>query len=180
MIAAVLVGCSKSGDKKKDDVSANNEQAANKPEDIAIVTTGGKNTRMDEKTRKALWDISWESANLMMIDGQQSGQMFKVKGTTYTEGAIASTFSGDHAEADKAANRLVIEGNVRVKSQKTAKTPETTMIAKKVEWLPDLKVFKASGDVIVESEQAVIGPTNQLFVSAELDRIGTSQEYFKK
>ena len=103
--------------------------------------------------------------------------MFKVKGTTYNDGKVACRCAGDRAEADKAANRLLIVGNVVVES---LESPKASMKAKKVEWLPDLKVFKASGDVLVEGEGAVVGPASQLYASPDLKKIGTSKDYFKK
>lgn len=132
---------------------------------------------MNPETNEKLWEISWESSNLALVNGKQSGAMFRVKGTAYEKGQVASTFSGDRAEADAAVDRLIIEGNVRVAS---LKSPKAVMTAKKVEWLADLKVYKASGSVEIEGERAVVGPTNELYVSPELDKIGTSKDYFKK
>ena len=53
------------------------------------------------------------------------------------------------------------------------------MTAKRVEWLPELKVFKATGGVTIEGDQAVIGPMDSLYVSPKLHKIGSSLDYFK-
>ncbi len=172
-----MVGCGKSQDKKKAPAANNEPEAANNgPKDIAIAVTEATSTRSGDKGEK-LWTISWESANLGIQDGKQFGSMKKVKGTTFETGKEAATFSSDQAEADKAEDRLILEGSVRVES---FKTPKAVMTAKKVEWLPNLKVFKASGDVLIDAERGIVGPIDHVYVSSDLSKMGTSPEYFKK
>lgn len=176
-MSLLLIGCGKSADKKKTPEAKNEPEAAkNAPKDIAIATTQATSTRSGENGQK-LWIISWESANLGIQDGKQFGSMKSVKGTTFEAGKEAATFSSDLAEADKAEDRLILEGDVRVES---FKTPKAVMTAKKVEWLPQLKVFKASGDVLIDAERGIVGPIDHIYVSSDLSKMGTSPEYFKK
>ena len=177
-------GCGKSPAKKPEPAAENNAPEANKPRDIAVATGPATNSRtitvVDPKThesvRRTAWEISWQQAQIAIVNGQQYGAMFKVTGSKYEEGAVASSFSSDRAEADKAENRLILEGHVTIRSQQA---PKATMTAKRVEWLPELKVFKATGGVTIEGDQAVIGPMDSLYVSPKLHKIGSSLDYFK-
>jgi lipopolysaccharide assembly outer membrane protein LptD (OstA) len=100
--------------------------------------------------------------------------MFKVSGTVYENGKPAGQFSADRAEADKAADRLILDGGISVKAEKAS------MTGKKVEWLADYKVFKASGDVTLDGEDGVIGPIDVLYVDAKLKKVATSLNFFQK
>ncbi len=173
-----LTGCGGKPKGEKPDANKPEEKKEEKKlnADRAIVVGAATNSRLDAKTREKLWDIAWKQANLAMVDGQQSGTMQDVTGNIYDKGKVASTFSAKHGEADKAVNRLIIEGDIKV----TSIAEKSVMTAKKVEWLADLKVFKASGDVLVEGPNGVVGPTNQVFATADLKKIGTSVEYFKQ
>ena len=157
-------------------VSNNAPSKPNKPEVVAIATGQANDTRTELKTHQKLWFIAWESANLAMVHGQQSGMMFKVTGEVFEKGEIASSFFADRAEADKAANRLILDGGIKI----TSKTSQAVMTAKKVEWLADLKVFKASGEVVLDSPQGVVGPVDVLYSDAKLKKVASAKEYFKK
>lgn len=173
-----MVGCGGKPKSEKADINKPEDKKEEKKlnTDRAVVVGEATNSRLDGKTREKLWDISWKQANLAMVDGNQSGTMEDVTGNIYDKGKVASTFSAKHGEADKAVNRLIIEGGIKV----TSITEKSVMTAKKVEWLADLKVFKASGDVLVEGPHGVAGPAGQLFATADLKKIGTSLEYFKQ
>jgi hypothetical protein len=41
-------------------------------------------------------------------------------------------------------------------------------------------VFRASGDVVIEGERGVVGPISEVYVTAKLDKIATSESYFRK
>lgn len=178
MICAVMTGCGKPKHEGKDgSLASNNAQNKPKKPDVVAIATGQANdTRTDLKTGQKMWFIAWESANLALVNGQQSGMMFKVTGEAYDKGVIASTFIADHAEADRAADRLILDGGIKI----TSKTSQAVMTAKKVEWLADLKVFKASGDVLLDSPQGVVGPVDVLYADAKLKKVASSKEYFKK
>ncbi|MBS1727033.1 MAG: LPS export ABC transporter periplasmic protein LptC [Armatimonadetes bacterium] len=177
MIALALAGCAKSGGKKQVSAANNEASAANKPDDMAIEVTAGNNTRNSEKDHKPVWEVSWQRAHLLVINGRQSGTMLTVTGKLYGKDGVASTFSGERAEADQAQDRLIIEGSVKITS---LDSPKAVLTAKKVEWIPDLQVLKASGDVTVEGDNGVVGPIQQLYASSDLKKVGTSQDYFKK
>ena len=181
----VSLGCSKPKSEAKTDPKGGNNAPDNvkKSEPMAVATGPANNTRSNlskgkngEIIREPLWYVEWQSANLAVVNGNQSGDMFKVKGNVFEKGVIASDFFADHAEADKAANRLILDGGIVITSKKT----QTTMKAKKVEWLADPKVFKASGEVTVDGRQGVIGPVDVLYADSELKKVASSLKYFSK
>ena len=184
MIALLLAGCSKPKPEAANNASANN--AVSKPKNstapIAVATGPAEDTRTDfvvingKQTRETQWHIAWQSANIAIVNGNQSGNMFKVTGEAYEKGEVASTFFADKAEADKAGNRLILDGGIKI----TSKISKAELTAKKVEWLADFKVFKASGDVLLESPQGVIGPVDFLYADAQLKKVASSKEYLKK
>ena len=154
-----------------------------KQEPIAVALGQGKSNRVEFWTyqklwfttfRADLWFIEWQSANLALINGKQSGFMFKVHGNVFEKNQPAGEFFADHAEADRAVDRLILEGGIKIKSGKSI------MTAKKVEWLAGNEVFKASGEVFLEGPDGSIGPVDVLFASAKLNKVASSLQYFKK
>lgn len=102
--------------------------------------------------------------------------MNDVNGDAFEKDVLVSQFESKQAEADAKTDRLKLSGGVKI----LATDSKTTLIAQKVDWLPDQKVFRASGDVIVEGPNGIIGPTDTLFVTPKLDRMASSESYFKK
>ena len=192
MIAALTIGCGKArqGSSNNDPATANNAPAKQKNDQpIAIAMQAGNNKRVVTvcllkawffPRREELWLIEWQSANLAIVNGMQSGNMFKVNGQAFENGAVASTFSADHAEADRAANRLILDGGITITSEVSKEKGKTNLTAKKVEWMADIKVYKASGDVVLDGPQGVVGPVDVLYVSPKLSRVATSLKYFKQ
>lgn len=176
MMALALVGCSKGSSNPKPKETKKETNEPKKLKDIAIAVSAAKNRRSNAN-HEPIWEIEWESANLGIQDGKQFGSMVKVKGMAFEKGEKSASFASDSAVADKFEEKLVLEGNVRVESDKN---PKATMTAKKVEWLPNLKVFKASGDVTIASASGVVGPIDSLYADSKLHKVGTSLEYFKK
>ena len=177
MIGVVISGCGRSKPERPNGSGATNASTdPKKTEAIAVAVSAGKSTRTDLKTREKQWYIEWQSANLAIVNGQQSGMMFKVKGNTYEKGGVSTEFFADHAEADKGADRLILSGGIKI----TSKLKKAVMTAKKVEWLADVKVFKASGDVLLDSSQGVVGPVDELYADANLEKVASSLKYFSK
>ena len=178
MIAMAITGCAKAKHDEPKGLPASNDAPKDpkKTEALAIAMGPATNTRTDPKTREKQWYIEWQSANLAIINGQQSGDMFKVKGNAFEKGEVASTFSADHAEADRAADRLILDGGIKITSEAT----KAVLTAKKVEWLPNDKLFKASGDVSLDSPKGVVGPVDVLYADANLKKVASSIKYFSK
>ncbi|HLO97412.1 MAG TPA: hypothetical protein VK171_02355, partial [Fimbriimonas sp.] len=140
-----------------------------------------------------LWDIEWQSANLFIKQVEsptgdkktkQFGTMRAAKGVVYKDGQIASTFQTDLAEAFEADDRLKLSGKVVLTSiviDKKDKSKKTTVLtAKEVTWDPVAQRYIASGAVEVDGPNGYLAPTDKVFATAKLDRIATSEDYFKK
>ena len=190
MIGATIMGCGKAKPEITKEKSgaivppvSPKELPKKKQEPIAVALGQGKSNRVEFWTyqklwfttfRADLWFIEWQSANLALINGKQSGFMFKVHGNVFEKNQPAGEFFADHAEADRAVDRLILEGGIKIKSGKSI------MTAKKVEWLAGNEVFKASGEVFLEGPDGSIGPVDVLFASAKLNKVASSLQYFKK
>jgi hypothetical protein len=187
VIVAVLSGCGKpKSESKNEPVAANNIPASDKKDDPIAVATGPGSTnhyyepstdpnRKDRnRPREIEWEIAWQSSNLAIVNEKKSGYMFNVSGKVFENGVPTSSFSAARAEADEGKDRLNLDGGIKITSEKAV------MTAKKVEWFGDVKLFKASGDVILDSPNGVIGPVEVLYADKSLTKVASSKEYFKK
>lgn len=141
---------------------------------------------------KHLWDIEWQSANLFIkqidLQGKKSSKQFGtmkgVKGVVYDNGQIASTFSAELAEAFEADDRLKLSGKVvltAIEIDKKDNSKKTTVLkANDVTWDPVQKRYVASGAVEVDGPSGYLAPTDKVFATSNLDKIATSEDYFKK
>jgi hypothetical protein len=169
------LGCSsKQQDNSKSGTEKQEAKTVSKPP-LNIGVSQGETIRRNS-AGKRVWSIRWKSAQLSIIDGKQSGRMNDVNGDAFEKDVLVSQFESKQAEADAKTDRLKLSGGVKI----LATESKTTLIAQKVDWLPDQKVFRASGDVIVEGPNGIIGPTDTLFVTPKLDRMASSESYFKK
>lgn len=117
--------------------------------------------------------MRWKGAEVK-ADGQvKVGKMRDVSGDVYERGEIASTFVAEFAEADNREERLNLNGNV------TLKNGESTLKAQRVVWLSKQKLYRAEGNVTLESKDGFVGPMQSLLATAKLDKIGTSERFFK-
>jgi hypothetical protein len=174
---------------KPDTSSANNTSSntvtapPKKTEALAVAMGPANNTRTitvtsknGEQVREKLWTVEWQSANLAIVNGKQSGDMFKVRGSIFDKETVSSTFFADHAEADKAVDRLILDGGIKITSERS----KAKLTAKKVEWFAYIKLFKASGDVMLDTKDGVVGPQDVMYTDAKLTKVASSQEYFKQ
>lgn len=135
-----------------------------------------------------MWRITWKAAEVVATDAAKVGNMSGVKGETYENEKIASEFEADTAEADNKVNRLILKGKVKIIAS------NGTMLADRVEFDGVKSLYKAMGKVTFESKasfesiDAVVGPMDVLFASSHtdkagkaiLDKVGTSEKFFKK
>lgn len=158
------------------------EKPKTKPiEPIAVATARGESTHLSEKNEK-MWRITWKAAEVVATGEAKVGNMSGVKGETYDKEKVASQFEADSAEADNKVNRLILKGNVKITAT------NGTMLAQRVEFDGQQSIYKATGKVTFESESGIVGPMDSLFASthtdsagkAILDKVGTSETFFKK
>lgn len=126
------------------------------------------------KVRERLWVINWEAANLSFNDGGAfSGQMRAVTGDIFQSDEVTTTFSADQGLADKVTSHLTLSGNVVLRS----KAYKSVLTAEKIDWLPETKMIKATGNVFAEGDWGVIGPVDALYANAKLTRFGTQNNF---
>lgn len=129
-----------------------------------------------------MWRITWKAAEVVATGEAKVGNMSGVKGETYDKENVASTFESESAEADNKVNRLILKGKVKITAS------NGTMLADRVEFDGKQSLYKATGTVTFESESGIVGPMDSLFASSHtdkagkaiLDRVGTSENFFKK
>lgn len=163
---------------------------------MAVANGSGENVHLSEKGEK-MWRIAWKSAEVLADGETKVGNMTGVTGETFetvTRGAgkaetrLASRFDAETAEADSKVNRLILKGKVKISAT------NGTMLADRVEYDATRAFYKATGNVTFErikdetSEGGLIGPMDSLYATSHtdaagkaiLDKVGTSENYFKK
>lgn len=143
-----------------------------KAEPISVATSEGSNDHFST-TNEKLWTVRWKGAEVKAEGQVKVGKMRDVSGDVYERGEIASTFVADFAEADNREERLNLSGNV------TLKNGASTLKAQRVVWLSKQKLYRAEGNVTLESKDGFVGPMQSLLATAKLDKIGTSERFFK-
>lgn len=123
-----------------------------------------------------MWKVNWKSSNLVIKDGIDAGKMNVVTGEIYEKDKPASRFEAKTGEANRDTSRLELVGAVRLESL----TSKAVLKANRVEWLADKKLYRASGNVELVSQSGVVKSEGTMFADAELKKIATSEEYFKR
>ncbi len=109
-----------------------------------------------------------------------SGELFG-KTKDKKEG-VASRFDSETAEADTKLNRLILKGKVKITAS------NGIMSADRVEVDGIRSLYKATGNVTFDGDSGIIGPMDSLFATSHtdtdgkaiLDKVGTSENFFKK
>lgn len=179
----LLAGCLVGGCAKKPATLVNSgTNGPKKPENVepeerlGVVTTAGTADRRDPVKNTKLYTVTWKSSALELArEGIREGKMNDVGGTVYEEEKAKSTFTADTGYAKKETQTLFLEGRVVVKSPQY----RSTLRAKKLEWLPDVKRYKATGNVTVDGPWGQIGPADELLASSDLKTIGTPKAFLK-
>jgi len=131
---------------------------------------GSATVRSTEGPREPMWTVQWESARIEYGgENQISGTMRRVSGEMYERGAVASTFVAERAEAEKQTNRLVLLGNVVLKSQDY----QSTITCEKIVWDGKKNLIRALGNVRFKSRQYKAEVFDELLASPRMNRIGT-------
>ena len=150
-------------------------------EPIAVATAAGESTHLSENNER-MWRITWKAAEVLATGDAKVGNMAGVKGETFEKEKISSQFEADSAEADNKVNRLILKGKVKIRAS------NGTMFADRVEFDGKQSLYKAVGKVTFESASGIVGPMDSLFASSHtdqagkaiLDKVGTSENFFKK
>lgn len=168
-LAVALVGCSgkkKAKDSDKDKAPTQLEQMSGNPINVAA----GTGTHSDAKSNP-LWDVSWEE--MAVIPGKdEKASMRRVHGHLYTDGKATVTFEADGARADRKQDLLILQGNVKVVSDK----PEATLTCERMRYEaanPKRRIVKAQGNVRVVGSVGDMGPTSEIWASPDLNIVAT-------
>ncbi len=146
-------------------------------ETVNVVTTAGTADKRDPVKNVKLYTISWKGAGLTLgRTGIQEGKMNGVSGTVYEAEKPKSTFTAETGYAKKETQTLFLEGKVIVKSPAYS----ATLRARKLEWLPDVKRYRATGDVTLSTPNGISGPMPELLATADLKRFGTPDTFDKR
>ncbi len=176
LLAGLLLagGCAKRRAAPAEAAASPAPKAAAKPESLNVATTAGSADRTNPRTGARLYTVAWKSAALTLAkSGIQEGRMNGVSGTVYEDGKPKSTYSAETGYARKASGDLRLEGRVVVKSPRYG----STLTARKLEWLPDVKRYRASGDVRVSGDWGVMGPADVLLATSDLKIVGTPENF---
>lgn len=184
VVALVLAGCSRKGGETASANGAGNgagnaapnspaEPKKPEPAPLNVATTGGSADKRDEKSGKRLYSIAWKTALITLgPKGLQEGTMNAVTGTIYQEEKPKSTFSAETGYAKKETKTLRLERRVTVRST----TSKLVLTAEKLEWLPDVKRLRASGNVLVtDGSTAMRAPV--LDATPDLRKVGTPDAF---
>ncbi|RYG88284.1 LPS export ABC transporter periplasmic protein LptC [bacterium] len=178
-----LAGCSGSGAAKapektaKEAVDALEREELQKKEQIPVAMNEGTADRRDPEKNVKLYTVSWQTALLILgRAGIQEGKMNGVTGTVYQEEKTKSTFAAETGYAKKETQTLYLEGKVVVKSPEYG----ATLRAEKLEWLPDVKRYRATGNVTLTTPNGAMGPIPVMLATSDLQRVGTPDLFSPK
>ncbi len=120
------------------------------------------------------WELSAESSRLGVDeDGKSRVFLSGVAGTVFEDGKVASRFTAKDAKADSEARSLVLSGGVTV----SAEGKKATLVADKVRWIDERRVFAASGSVRIESPDWTLGPMDEVWALADLTKVGSPEKF---
>lgn len=101
------------------------------------------------------------------------GSMTGVSGEIYDRDQVASRFSANTADANKAQDTLQLSGNVDLSSEK----PASHLHCRSLAWDPAQRVVKATGNVTLETPSYDLGPVPELWATPNLSQAGTPSEF---
>lgn len=176
LAGALLTGCSRKPSapdpteaaKAARDKAEREQKAAG--ERMNVATTEGTADWRDPKGDARLYSVAWKSSALTLgRSGLREGAMNDVSGTVYEADRAKSTFTAKKGYAKRETQTLYLEGQVVVKSPQY----QATLRAQKLEWLPDVKRYRATGGVTLSTPTGISGPMPELLATSDLRRFGT-------
>lgn len=206
---ALILGVSLAGSgcaapkEKKEDAKKEDQKDEKDPLDGKTINLGkGDGTFRDPDTKKALWDLEWESSVVQPGSGSTEGVLRTVRGKLFTENPVPTTFEADGARIDQDQQLLVLKGNVKIISPGNSKgdgsladvpsssgkrdlltIPAGTLTCDQVRYEAKVKgkeIIKARGNVLVKTTQGTIGPTPELWTNPKLTIVATPNMYEEK
>ena len=138
---------------------------------LTVATGAGSGDKRDPVKKVRLYTIKWQSAALTLAEGVgiQEGRMNAVTGTVYEGQKAKSTFAAETGYAKKATQTLFLKGKVEVRSPQHG----AVLRAAKLEWLPNVQRYRATGSVTLSTPTGISGPMPELLATSDLRRFGT-------
>jgi hypothetical protein len=174
LLIVALSGCAGKAKEPKPRPEAPVKESQEPPK--RLYTGAGEATVRDpEGERPVRYVIQWKSTELdyTLGEGASAGEMKGVTGVLYRDGKPASRFVAESAVANKDEKRLVLSGDVKVRSS----DPKGELDCQRVEWKTDEKQLKAFGKVTIRLPQGTIGPVDEIWCLPDLKRAGTPGFY---
>jgi hypothetical protein len=178
LVLSLLAGCGSSPKDAPAKKAPPKEEKTEAPKPTSINLGEGSADKMGgAQNQVRLWTVKWKSAQM---DFYQTGKNFAgtlndVTGSIYDNGSTASTFEGVRSRADKAKEVLILEGKVKVISQK----PRLTLTCDRMTYSAKDRIVRAHGHVVVRGESGTISGLQDVWATPELDVLG-SPEMFRK
>lgn len=175
-LAACAVGCKHASPKqspqkeKKED-----EDAFSKSRVIRISEPATADKYLQTPKHEKAWTVHWVGAKLNLgssgKDGERNGAgtFQNVTGSVYQNGTEASTFRSDEGYGENKTSHLHLTGHVIVVST----DQHATLFCDRLEWIPETKLIRASGNVRVEGKSGKLGTFSEVLATPKLERIGT-------
>ena len=120
------------------------------------------------------WKLDADSGSFR-VEGEDetSVKVQQVKGQLMKGDSIESRFTADSGEAHLASGRLLLEGRVRVTSEKD----KIYLVADRVTYDEKAGLIVAEGGVEVHSDAWMSGPYDRLVATPGLERVGTADRF---
>ena len=120
------------------------------------------------------WTLEAEKGSFQVVGEDETGAIVQdVTGQLLKGEGIESRFRADSGEANMATGRLILEGHVKVTSERD----KITLTARKVIYEEKLGVIVAEGGVVVESDNWTSGPYDRLVATPGLEKVGTADRF---
>lgn len=116
------------------------------------------------------FSLSWKEGGFDVLkDGGNRGHLESPSGDIYTDGKTTSAYRSDTGDADKAAKRLEMKGNVVLRS----KDGTQTLKAAQGEYRGDVRLVRAMGGVTASGPFGTLSGVPELWATPDLRLIGT-------
>jgi lipopolysaccharide assembly outer membrane protein LptD (OstA) len=120
------------------------------------------------------WKLEAEQGSFAVEgDEDTSAIVSRVKGQLLRGESVESRFTADSGEAQLSTGRLLLEGHVRVTSERD----KVYLTADKVTYDEKRALIVAEGRVEVHSDAWMSGPYDRLVATPGLERVGTADRF---
>jgi len=165
---ALVVGCGSSANHPAP--SAPKQKPVLQQPLVVNSISGEATIRSNHRDRQVLYHIHWKKAAVDVSDiGLFAGNMDDVEGEMYRKGKVVSTFTADHASANRDQQLLVLTGRVHAVST----TEKAAITCDRLEWHAAEEIAKAFGHIEVHGERATLSGLDEVWATPDLNYLAT-------